>query len=117
MPPAAEAGPVGLAFEFSEDDLAIFQAALPASAREREADCIAWWRAFPRLLAEGEEGRYGLIHEGKLVSVWDTRGDAVQAGYDKFGIDAPLFIGAITQYELKKLKLFLAQERAKKCPS
>jgi hypothetical protein len=65
-----------------------------------------WWRVLPRLLAEGQHGRFALIQEGRLVSVWDTYADAIQAGYDKFGIDAHILAVEITQRELDKLKRF-----------
>ena len=48
-------------FQFSEEDLAILRAALPEPALQREADCLAWWRALPRLLAEGEQDSFVLI--------------------------------------------------------
>jgi hypothetical protein len=104
------------AFQFSEDDLAILLAGLPESARGREADCLAWWHGLPRLLAEGQQGRFALIQEGRLISIWDTYGDAMQAGYDKFGIDAHVLATEITQRELDKLHNFLAQQRGKACP-
>jgi hypothetical protein len=104
------------AFQFSDDDLAILLAALPESARGREADCLAWWHVLPCLLAEGQQGRFALIQEGRIVSIWDTYGDAMQASYDKFGIDGHVLVTEITQRELDKLNTFLAQERRKACP-
>jgi hypothetical protein len=112
MEPEAK-GPV---FQFSEDDLALMVAQLPPSARAREADCVALWRSLPQLLAEGHEGRVALIHEGKLVSVWDTYRDAMQAGYDKFGFDALLSSPKLTQRDLDSWKKSLTQLKAKQCP-
>ena len=55
-------------------------------AREREL--ATYHRELARLLMAGETGRFALIHGDELVSVWDTRRDAVQAGQDKFGPEA-----------------------------
>jgi asparagine synthetase B (glutamine-hydrolysing) len=52
-------------------------------AQEREL--AAYRRELTRLLREGEVGRFALVHGDAVVSVWDTRRDAVQAGRDKFG--------------------------------
>jgi hypothetical protein len=48
-------------------------------------ELAAYQRELPRLLAEGEEGRWVLVQGDELVSVWDTFSDAIQAGYDRFG--------------------------------
>jgi hypothetical protein len=34
----------------------------------------------------GQEGKYALIHDKELAGVWDTYEDALQAGYQKFGM-------------------------------
>ena len=36
----------------------------------------AYRRAAPRLLSEGQEGKYILIHGSTIVGVWDTEGQA-----------------------------------------
>ncbi len=50
------------------------------------------WRAYKRevgrLLAEGHAGRHALVKGDEVVSVWDTRRDALQAGHDRFGLAA-----------------------------
>jgi hypothetical protein len=43
-------------------------------------------REIGRLLAEGNVGRHALIKGDKVVSVWDTHGDAYQAGRERFGL-------------------------------
>jgi hypothetical protein len=43
-------------------------------------------RAIGRLLAEGHVGRQALIKADQVLSVWDTRFDAVQAGRERFGL-------------------------------
>jgi len=51
------------------------------------AEIAAFERELPRLLAEGEEGRWALVKGDHVVSVWDTSGDAVQAGDEKFALE------------------------------
>lgn len=41
-------------------------------------------RELPRLLAEGQAGRFALIHGDEVVSLWDTSEDAYQAGCEPF---------------------------------
>jgi hypothetical protein len=63
-------------------------------AREWATYC----RELPRLLAEGEEGRFAVVKGEVVDSVWDTRPDAVQAGYDRFGL-GPFMIHRICRVE------------------
>lgn len=63
---------------------------LPITSPPRAQDLLAtelmtYARALPRLLAEGEAGRWVLVQGAEVVSVWDTFNDAVQSGYDRFG--------------------------------
>lgn len=50
------------------------------------AELATFERELPRLLAEGEEGRWALVHGDTVASVWDTCPDAVQAGDERFGL-------------------------------
>jgi hypothetical protein len=43
-------------------------------------------RELPRLLAEGQEGRYVLIKDDQLISISDTFDDACQAGHERYGL-------------------------------
>ncbi|HEY1378635.1 MAG TPA: hypothetical protein VGF55_17680, partial [Gemmataceae bacterium] len=52
------------------------------------ADFAAYLQALPTLLQSGGAGRVALVREGRVVSVWDTAADALQAGQDRFGPDA-----------------------------
>src|SRR5207248_131911 len=52
------------------------------------ADFAAYLQALPALLRKGESGRVALVREGRIVSIWDTAADALQAGQDRFGPDA-----------------------------
>lgn len=60
---------------------------LPENLKSIAKEIETYYRELPRLLAEGEEGRHALIRGNEVVSVWDTFGDAVQAGHDKFGLE------------------------------
>jgi hypothetical protein len=100
------------AHRLSEGDLAILRAALTGTAKEREVDVLGWYQALPQLLAGGEEGRFALVHEGQVVSVWDTYGDAMQAGLEKYGPEQRFWAGEIKQQHLDKLERLLAQQRA-----
>jgi hypothetical protein len=51
-------------------------------------------RELPRLLDEGQTGRHVLI-KGDDLTVWDTSGDALQAGRLRFGPDEPIFVKTI----------------------
>jgi hypothetical protein len=100
-------------FRLTDEDLELLRAAMSAKLKEQEADILVCYRELPRLLEEGHEGRFALVHEGQIVSLWDTLEDAVQAGLDKYGLDRPFLTPTIQKRELDRLKVFLAQERAK----
>jgi hypothetical protein len=42
-------------------------------------------REVGRLLAAGQTGRFALVKGDAIVSNWDTRNDATQAGRERFG--------------------------------
>jgi hypothetical protein len=51
------------------------------------AEWKTYRREAGRLLAEGHEGRYVLAKGNRVLSVWDTWRDAVQAGRERFGLE------------------------------
>jgi hypothetical protein len=57
---------------------------LPPSLRPIATEIRTYLRELPRLLAEGEAGRFALVKGDQVLSVWDTFDDAVQAGEDRF---------------------------------
>jgi hypothetical protein len=63
----------------------------------------AYRRELPRLVDEGEQGRYALLMGDKLVSVWDTYRDALQAGYEKYGLNSPFAVQRIDARDLTRL--------------
>jgi hypothetical protein len=50
-------------------------------------------RELPRLLAEGHEGKFVLIKDEQVLSVWDTFDDACQAGRERY----PLGVAFLAQ--------------------
>jgi hypothetical protein len=65
------------------------------------ADFAAYLRSLPKLLKGGDAGRVALIQGGRVVSVWDTPGDALQAGHDRFGPDADFLTQPISPKDLE----------------
>jgi hypothetical protein len=65
-------------------------------ALEREME--AYRRELPRLLEEGEQGRFALVHGDMVISIWDTRRDAVQAGHERFGL-TPFLVQEVQREE------------------
>jgi hypothetical protein len=49
----------------------------------------------PRLISEGAVGKFVLIGDGKCAGVWDTYEDALQAGYQGFGLDKRFLVKKI----------------------
>ena len=63
-----------------------------------EHEMAAYQRELPRLLAEGEQGRHALIQGDEVISVWDTRRDALQVGHERFGLE-PFMVKEVQQFE------------------
>lgn len=58
---------------------------LPDPLKPLACEIATYFRELPRLIADGEDGRVALIKGDDIVSVWDTRHDALQAGFERFG--------------------------------
>ena len=58
----------------------------PRAAELLSAEFATFQRELARLIQEGEQGRWALVHGEEVASIWDTFPDAVQAGYDRFGL-------------------------------
>ncbi len=66
-------------------------------ALERELETFR--RELPHLLqGEGNRGKYALVHGDKVDSVWDTVDQALEAGYDRFGLE-PFLVKQVTEHE------------------
>lgn len=44
------------------------------------------------------EGKYVLIHENRIVSVFDSKNDAIRQGYDEFG-NVPFLVKQVVKVE------------------
>jgi hypothetical protein len=51
-----------------------------------EREWLTYMRELPRLLAEGQEGRFILIKEEEIVGIWDDFQEAIRAGHERFGV-------------------------------
>jgi hypothetical protein len=79
---------------------------LPAELRPLAAELEAFHRELHRLLDEGEAGRYAVVKGGQVVSTWDTYRDAIQYGYEKFGLEPFLAQPIDARYEQELAKYF-----------
>lgn len=60
-------------------------------------------RELARLIDAGEHGRYALIQGETLYGTWDTLRDALQAGYDRFGLGRPFATQKIDRRDLTRI--------------
>lgn len=60
-----------------------------------EKELATFGRELPTLLGEAE-GRFALVIGDKLVGVFDSYADAMQAGYKEAGLDRPFLVKKIT---------------------
>jgi hypothetical protein len=79
----------------------------PENIRPIATDLNAFFREVPRLVAEGEEGRYALIDSGKLLSTWDSYAGALKAGYEKFGADGRFIVQKIDRRLYERFMILL----------
>jgi hypothetical protein len=61
-----------------------------------------YFRELPRLLEEGHEGRVVLIKADQILSIWDTFGDAYQAGRERFGFGEAFLAQPIDSRDLTR---------------
>jgi hypothetical protein len=76
---------------------------------ERELETIR--KELPRLLSEGKGGQFALVYGDGVDSVWPRRREALQAGYDRFGLEAFL-VKEITAHE----QPLYSSRNVKPCP-
>jgi hypothetical protein len=55
-------------------------------------------REMPRLLAEGQEGRFVLIKGDEVIGIWDTWQEAARTGRARFGM-VPIMVHEIQAHE------------------
>jgi hypothetical protein len=64
-------------------------------------DFETYRQQLPHLLQEGHAGRYALIKDGQVLSLWDTVGDALQAAGAHFGM-APVATFKINPLDMQR---------------
>lgn len=89
---------------------------LPAEEQKRLMnDLDTYRRELPRLLEEGNAGKYAIVRDGQVLSIWDTLDDASQAAGERFGL-APVAIYPIRPQDLQRFAQLEAQ-KATSCQS
>ncbi len=84
-----------------------------------EREIATYLRELPRLLDEGHAGRHALIKGDEILSIWDTQGDAIQAGRERFGMD-PIYVKTIDPRDPQRfasLDAYLKAQKDASCPS
>ena len=88
---------------------------LPPDEQQRMIqDLETYRRELARLLQEEEEGRFALVSEGKVVSVWDTAGDALQAAQLLYG-EAPISVYQVKAQVLRRFGQAASEENSPQC--
>lgn len=72
---------------FLPPDHPLWPAEFPENLNLFRTEMEAYYRALPRLIEEGEEGRYAVVKGDTVYSVWDTFRDARQRGGELFGME------------------------------
>jgi hypothetical protein len=87
---------------------------LPPEERERiMRDLETYRRELPRLIEEGHVGRYAVVRDDRVMSVWDTAGDALQAAQIAFG-SVPVAVYPVKVQDLERFKQ-LEQSKSTTC--
>jgi hypothetical protein len=60
---------------------------VPDDDHDLERELGTYQRELPRLLAEGHEGKYALIHGDRVDSLWPDEDAAYEAGCERFGLE------------------------------
>lgn len=84
--------------------------------KQYEKEIAAYVRELPRLLEEGDDGRWALMKGDEILSTWDTYRDASQAGREKFGLD-PICVMKIEARNVKRYAILMEQIKESKCQS
>jgi hypothetical protein len=65
---------------------------------ELDREMETYQRELPRLLEEGREGQFVLIHGDQVDSCWETDEQAYEAGCQRFGL-APFLVQRVQRTE------------------
>lgn len=91
----------------------------PEQWERAQRDSQTYRRELPRLLHEGHAGRYAVVKDDQVVSIWDTLGDALQEARERYGLE-PVATYQINPLDVARFALIDAQVQAGKeaeCPS
>jgi len=80
---------------------------------EREFE--TYRRELPRLLKEGHAGRWALIKDDGVISIWDTERDVLQAGHERFALE-PFAVKRLDPRDEQRLAILEARKEVA-CPS
>jgi hypothetical protein len=89
---------------------------LPDSLKPLAAEVATYRRELPRLLEEGEAGRFAVICGDKILDTWDTYRDALQYGNDRCG-DQPFMVQRIDPRDRERLEQLFPDSGGASCPS
>ena len=84
-----------------------------------EKEIATYLRELPRMLEDGHAWRHALVKGDEILSIWDTQGDAIQAGVERFGLE-PIFVKTIDPRDPERFALLFAQlhsQQETSCPS
>lgn len=91
----------------------------PEQWERARRDLETYRRHLARLLEEGHAGRYALVKDDQVISVWDTVGDALEAAGERFGIE-PVATYKINPLDVERFAFLDAQVHSgeeAECPS
>jgi hypothetical protein len=63
------------------------------------AQWAVYQRELPYLLADGQEGKWGLVGADRVEGIFHTDEEAAEAGYARFGLDIPFLIHEVRAVE------------------
>jgi hypothetical protein len=87
---------------------------VPEKAKPLFAELVTYYRHLPRLLGEGEAGRFVVIKGAEVCNAWDTCQDALQYARERFG-DQLFMIHRVDPRDLDRLAPFIPPQEAP-CP-
>ncbi len=76
---------------------------LDSSVLVLKPEILTYRRELPRLIAEGNEGRFVLIKGNQVLGIWDSDEDAYHAGLERFGLGAVFLAQPIDARDLKRV--------------
>jgi hypothetical protein len=85
---------------------------LPRNGQGRSVTLETYRRELSRLLREGHAGRYALIKNDQVLSIWDTVGDALQAAGERYGME-PVATCKINPLDIERFALLDSQMRCR----